>query len=148
MTEARAWRTVGGALMAGAVWAGGFTAFKFGLRPETTILLGLDMGAAFIAMAGAAAFICGKVMAVAEGGDAACASRNLRIEGLAIGILGALVAGLAVSRAGLGTPSINQLWLGMAGSSLVLAGIMAFLAHRVLAYLAASKPAAKAAAAS
>src|SRR5258706_9398598 len=97
MTEARAWHTIGLALMGGAVAAWLVPAVKNGLRPENTIMLGLDMGAAFIGMAGAAAAIAGRVMGTAQG-DAASTSKQLKRGGLVVGIWGALLAADAVGR--------------------------------------------------
>ncbi len=138
MTEVRMWKTLGLALIGGAVVAVLIAAVKFGLRPENTIMLGLDMGAAFIGMAGAAARIAGRVMEATPGNTAAT-SKALRVAGLVIGLVGAAIAATAVARAGLGAPTVNQLWLGMAGSSLTLVGIMGFLAHRVLERSAAGQ---------
>jgi hypothetical protein len=131
MSEARAWRMLGVALVVGSALAVLVPAMKWGMRPEGTILLGLDMGAAFIALAGAAAYLAGMVLCGLHE-NARGTSKILKSMGFIVGLVGAVLAVDAIVRAGTGAPSINQIWLGMAGSSLALFGIMAFLAHRVL----------------
>ena len=150
MTEARAWRTIGISSMAGALLLIAIQVAKSGVRIDSRIWLASDLGAAFIGMAGAVACISGRFMAVAQSGQHADSAGRLSRVGCGLGVVGALIVMAAVYRSFQThdqLPTLSQMWLGTAGSSVLLTGIVCFLAGRVLTSMASAAPAAAAGAA-
>jgi hypothetical protein len=131
MTETRLWQTMGGGAFAGGIAAVVVPMISIGVRPETNLLLSIDLAGAFIMLAGASAFVAARVMASMDtySGSESRMWRTLGILGILAGI--ALV-GFTGFRVGRGMPTVNQIWLGTIGSSVLLVGINLLLAHRVM----------------
>ena len=131
MTETRLWQTLGGGVFAGGVAAVVVPMVSIGVRPETNLLLSIDLAGAFTMLAGAAAFVAARVMASVDrySGSESRMWRTLGILGI---LAGAALVGVTGFRVGYGMPTANQIWLGIIGSSALLVGIDLVLGHRVM----------------
>ncbi|MGH9556106.1 MAG: hypothetical protein ACRD2Y_09830 [Terriglobales bacterium] len=122
--------------MASLLGGGGFlvrVALAYGVASVDLSSLSLGLAASFMMLAGAAAFISGRVMVTVAGGA--------RSSELALWKLLAVVSILA----GIGTvflgyrqsvahplPSLDEVAFGLAGSFVLMVGIMALLAQRLM----------------
>jgi hypothetical protein len=131
MTETRLWQTMGGGAFAGGIAAVVVPMISIGVRPETNLLLSIDLAGAFIMLAGASAFVTARVMASVDSyrGSESRLWRTVGILGILAGIV---LVGFTGFRVGRGMPTVNQIWLGTIGSSVLLVGINLLLAHRVM----------------
>lgn len=133
MPESRLWQLIGATSFAGGIVIGAIPALTRGLRPGDALMLSIDLAAAFICIAGSAGYLAGRVMQAVQVGGAASESGRLRVLGLVLviaGVVPVLFAGIRSRITVIPTP--NQIWLGSAGAALLLIGIFALLAYRLL----------------
>jgi hypothetical protein len=131
MTETRLWQTLGGGAIGGGIAAIVVPMVSIGMRPQTNLLLSIDLAGAFAVLAGAAAFVAARVMASQESysGSESHLWRTLGMVGIVAGIAVVVFTGV---RVGLGVPTVNQIWMGMIGASVLLVGINMLLANRLM----------------
>ncbi len=145
MKEAKLWQMVGIlSFLGGLVLYGGSIA-KFGFKPADVLALVINLSAAFLSMAGAAGVVAGGIMAGLDKGEGSSQGNlwtKIGILGIVVGVILVLFAAI---RSGVHVPSVAQIWVGIAGSSALLAGIHSLLAARMVAHIGAPKAQAKAA---
>ena len=131
MTEARLWQTLGGGAVGGGIAAVVVPMISMGTRPETNLLLSIDLAGAFIMLAGATAFVAARVMASMDHYSES-ESRLWRTLGILCIVAGIGVVAFTGLRVGWGMPTVNQVWLGIVGSSMLLVGINLLVGNRVM----------------
>ncbi len=133
MPESRLWQLVGATSFAGGIVIGAIPALTRGLRPGDALMLSINLAAAFICIAGSGGYLAGRVMSAVQIGGAAGESARLRVLGVVLVIAGVVPVVFAGVRSRITViPTPNQIWLGSAGAALLLIGVFALLAHRVL----------------
>ncbi len=134
--EGRLWQAVG---LASCVGGAGFLArvisiYGVGVIDPSSLSLGL--AASFMMLAGAAGFLAGRIIAAIEGG-----ARSLELFTWKVVAVVAILAGMAkvylVHRASQISPlaALDHISVGLAGSFVLMVGILALLAQRIMRYL-------------
>ncbi|MGH9600835.1 MAG: hypothetical protein ACRD24_00485 [Terriglobales bacterium] len=134
--EGGLWQAVGlASCLGGAAFLARVIAI-YGVALVDPSSLSLGLAASFMMLAGAAAFFAGRVMAAIAGG-----ARRLELLTWKVVAVVAMLAGAAkiylVHRASLASPlaALDHIATGLAGSFVIMVGIMALLAQRLMRQL-------------
>jgi hypothetical protein len=141
--EARIWQAMGATAIVGGGALFGATLKLYGVAYADPAALAIGLAASFVMLAGAAGFLAGRVLHSISGGETHREALLWRfLAAVAVGA-GAVAVTMAWKESEGKVPTLNHLSMGLAGSFVMMVGILALLAQRVMHHATEQLKAAK-----